>query len=116
MGVAWTTTRLNTRLIARLVTVMVSLEPLAAAAQWSADPAQAGAQAYCETINQGLTVDQAEQRANQAMAEILLTGSDPLSAGLRVNSPALQERWRYLVDSLCPESSPAADAMTLPGL
>lgn len=96
--------------------LLIALQPLAGTAQFSADPAQAGAAAYCETINQGLGVEQAELRANQAMADILLTGSDPLAAGLLVNTPALQERWRYLVASLCPNTPAAAGSLDLPRL
>lgn len=105
---------MRARLAAALL--LPALQPLPAAAQISADPAQAGAAAYCETINQGLGVDQAELRANQAMAETLLVGSDPLAAGLLVNTPALQERWRYLVASLCPDAPAGNDPMGLPPL
>ena len=74
-------------------------------AQLSGDPAQAGAFAYCEVRNQGRSEDEAQQYATQIMAETLMQGSGPLAAGLQVNNPALLERWRYLVDSLCPEST-----------
>ena len=77
---------------------------LPALAQWSSDPAQAGASAYCETINQGLGISQAELRASQAMAEVLSITAGPVAAGLTLNNPALRERLSYLIDSLCPNS------------
>ena len=77
---------------------------LPALAQWSSDAAQAGASAYCETINQGLGVSQAELRASQAMAEVLSITAGPVAAGLTLNNPALLERLSYLIESLCPNS------------
>ncbi len=77
---------------------------LPALAQWSSDAAQAGASAYCETINQGLGVSQAELRASQAMAEVLSITAGPVAAGLTLNNPALLDRLSYLIDSLCPNS------------
>jgi hypothetical protein len=77
---------------------------LPALAQWSSDPAQAGASAYCETLNQGLGISQAELRANQAMAEVLSITAGPVAAELTLNNPALLDRFSYLIDSLCPNS------------
>ena len=77
---------------------------LPALAQWSSDAAQAGANAYCETINQGLGVSQAELRASQAMAEVLSITAGPVAAGQTLNNPALLDRLSYLIDSLCPNS------------
>ncbi len=82
----------------------IGMLALPALAQWSSDAAQAGASAYCETINQGLRVSQAELRASQAMAEVLSITAGPVAAGLTLNNPALLDRLSYLIDSLCPNS------------
>lgn len=82
----------------------IGMLALPALAQWSSDAAQAGASAYCETINQGLGVSQAELRASQAMAEVLSITAGPVAAGLTLNNPALLDRLSYLIDSLCPNS------------
>jgi hypothetical protein len=87
-----------------LISVAILSAPELAQAQWSSDPSQAGATAYCATRNQGQSIEQAELAATQAMAEVLQLSSGPVLAALQVNNPVLVARWRYLVESLCPES------------
>jgi hypothetical protein len=91
-----------------LVCLIFLAAPPLAQAQWSSDPAQAGATAYCASRNQGQSIEQAEQAATQATAEILQLAAGPLVAALQVNNPVLVARWRYLVQSLCPESGSSA--------
>jgi hypothetical protein len=88
----------------RWIPLLLLALPGMAIAQWNGDPAQAGAETYCEMRNQGRSSADAEQKAIQIMAEVLLIRAGPVGAGLQLNSPALLERWRYLADSLCPES------------
>jgi hypothetical protein len=93
------------RLAGQIFIILFLFEMMPARAQLSGDPAQAGAFAYCEVRNQGRSEADALQYATQIMAETLMQGAGPLAAGLQVNNPALLERWRYLVESLCQESS-----------
>ena len=88
----------------RWLPLLLLAVPGMASAQWNGDPAQAGAAAYCEARNQGRSSAEAEQSATQIMAEVLAITAGPVGAGLQLNSPALLERWTYLVDSLCPNS------------
>ena len=88
----------------RWLPLLLLAVPGMASAQWNGDPAQAGAAAYCEARNQGRSSAEAEQSATQIMAEVLAITAGPVGAGLQLNSPALLERWTYLVDSLCPDS------------
>ena len=88
----------------RWLPLLLLAVPGMASAQWNGDPAQAGAAAYCEARNQGRSSAEAEQSATQIMAEVLAITAGPMGAGLQLNSPALLERWTYLVDSLCPDS------------
>ena len=87
-----------------LICLISLAAPQLAQAQWSSDPAQAGATAYCASRNQGQSIEQADQAATQATAEILQLASGPLVAALQVNNPVLVARWRYLVQSLCPDA------------
>lgn len=86
-----------------LIAVLLLAMAPRAQAQWSNDPAQAGATAYCTVLNQGLGVARAEEAATQAMAEVLQLASGAVLAGLQLNNPLLVTRWRDLVDNLCPD-------------
>lgn len=76
--------------------------PGAVVAQWGGDPAQSGATVYCDAINSGRSPGDAELAAVQVMQQLVALGQGSLVIQQPVLPPSVLERWRSLVESLCP--------------
>ena len=87
----------------RLLLPLLLLAPLPAVAQWSYDPAQSAATAYCAAKASGQSHRQAENAARYAVVNATSGGfSNQLGAVLFGGSQAMQNAG-YLAQRMCPD-------------
>jgi len=98
--------------MARLLLPLLLLAPLPAVAQWSYDPAQSAATAYCAARASGQSHEQAENAARNAVVNATSGGfTNQLGAVLFGGRQAMQNA-DYLAQRMCPELY--GDSVALP--